>query len=288
MKRPIDVAWNFYCSLPVPDRSWAQLLSLIGLASGKQTTVSFESSLKLFRVSQQNQEIWVARRSRIRLFHRGIMGRLDYLQESYSLPDAVVGSGDYVVDCGANIGEFSRGMEMKGAIVHAFEPDPREFLALQKNLRDRGSRAYEMALWSKMGALFFRNANDTGDGSVSETEQSSCDQLFVAGTTLDDWATSHLPEEKLISVLKLEAEGRELDVIQGAIATLSRIKYICADLGEPSATGPTSVPEVVNLLLNQGFEVVSFQKSRCMTVFRNLVLTDGAGSDCSLLSGRKG
>lgn len=273
MKQPIDVAWNLYCNLRLPDRMWAQLLSFICLAARKQITVSFESSCNVFRVNQQNREIWVARRSRLRLFHRGIIGRLDYLEESYSLPDAAVGNGDCVVDCGANIGEFSLAMEMKGAIVHAFEPDPREFLSLEKNLRNRGSKAYEMALWSRTGDLFFDNANDTGDSSVSETKQSLGDQAFVTGTTLDDWADSYLPQETLISVLKLEAEGRELDVLQGGASTLKKVKYICADLGEPSTTGPTSLPQVVNLLLNSGFEVVSFQKSRCMTVFRNLHLT---------------
>lgn len=273
MKRVIDLLWSFYCCLPLSNQVWSKLLSIISLISGKSVAVFFDETSKIFRVQDKNDELWVARRSRIRLFHRGVLGRLRYLEDSYCVPEGVVGTNDLVVDCGANIGEFSRAMEMRGASVHAFEPDPQEFFALKRNLRNKGSKAHEMALWSKSGNLFFSRANDNGDSWVSENNQVDGSEIFVAGTTLDEWAASNLSEEQSISLLKLEAEGGEMEVVRGGRATIPRIKYICADLGEPSTTGPTSVPEVVNVLLYSGFEVVSFQKARCMTVFRNTRLT---------------
>ena len=41
--------------------------------------------------------------------------------------------GDIAVDCGANVGVYTRFMARSGATVHAFEPDPVAFEQLREN-----------------------------------------------------------------------------------------------------------------------------------------------------------
>lgn len=272
-----NFAWRVFCGLLVSEALWSQLISFVWLIAGNRTRVKYDQPSGIYRVQSLSEEIWVARRSRIRLFHRGVLGRLNFVENSYSLPKNVVEKGNVVIDCGANIGEFSRAMELKGAVVLAFEPDPREFKALEKNLRNRGSKAYSVALWSKSGEVFLNQANDTGDSAVVKSPQEKGDDIAVFATTLDEWATSNLAGDTLVSVLKLEAEGAEFDVILGAAKTLRRVKYICADLGEPTLSSSNAVAEVTNLLMKSGFEIVSFSKNRCMTVFRNLQLNQISG-----------
>src|SRR3546814_13037940 len=42
--------------------------------------------------------------------------------------------GDIAIDCGANVGRFTRPIAEGGATVHAFEPNPDAFAALLRNL----------------------------------------------------------------------------------------------------------------------------------------------------------
>src|SRR3546814_8424189 len=45
--------------------------------------------------------------------------------------------GDIAIDCGANVGRFTRPIAEGGATVHAFEPNPDAFAELSRNLAGR-------------------------------------------------------------------------------------------------------------------------------------------------------
>src|SRR3546814_19939216 len=48
--------------------------------------------------------------------------------------------GDIAIDCGANVGRFTRPIAEGGATVHAFEPNPDAFAELSRNLRSEERR----------------------------------------------------------------------------------------------------------------------------------------------------
>ena len=76
-----------------------------------------------------------------------------YLQHGISIK-----SGDCVVDVGANIGLFALEAARRGARVHAFEPMPATFAALQANARALGNdqiRAHNLALGAQADAATF-------------------------------------------------------------------------------------------------------------------------------------
>ena len=65
---------------------------------------------------------------------------------------------------------------------------------------------------------------------------------------------------KNLKLLKLEAEGAEPEVIKGALNLLKNIEYIAADLGpERGFNQESTLKEVVNILLENNFEIVEFK-----------------------------
>ena len=85
---------------------------------------------------------------------RGVAGQIElYLRHEIS-----VQPGDCVVDVGANIGLFALEAARRGANVHAFEPMPATFAALEANARELGNgriRAHNLALGARAGAATF-------------------------------------------------------------------------------------------------------------------------------------
>lgn len=276
MRKIKDVMWGLLQSIPLPPAKWSALITFLTYFSRNRVRITYYKQSNLFLVEQNQQHMYVARKSRLRLFHRGILGRATFVNQSYTVPMHAVSSGDIVLDCGANIGEFARAMEQRGALVYAFEPERLEYEALVRNLTNKDSRAFNVALWSSTGVVTLNHANESGDSAVSNSENAMEGQSLIRSTTLDDWAKDNLPQKLSISLLKLEAEGGEVEILRGGFITLKRIKYVCADLGEATRTGPNAVPDATNFLLSRGFEVLSFSPARCMTVFRNLELTDSA------------
>lgn len=259
--------------LPVNNRLWAIALSAVFWVTAQSQRVSYDAKTGLFMISENGNSMFIARRSRTRLYHRGISHRIKSLADSYEVPELAISRDSLVVDCGANVGEFSRAMEAKGATVHAFEPDPLEFGALQRNLTNEKSRAWNTGCWSETTVALFEEANDSGDSVVLSSGSQRSDLTPVNVIALDDWARESFSMGTVIDLLKLEAEGGEHEVLLGATELLKITKYICADLGEGTLLAPNAVAPVVNLLLSSSFEILSFSKNRCMTVFRNTSIT---------------
>lgn len=85
---------------------------------------------------------------------RGVAGQIElYLRHGISIE-----AGDCVLDVGANIGLFALEAARRGADVHAFEPLPATFAALDANARNFGNGricAHNLALGARAGAAEF-------------------------------------------------------------------------------------------------------------------------------------
>ena len=79
-----------------------------------------------------------------------------------------------------------------------------------------------------------------------------------------------LADTDQIQILKLEAEGAEPEILEGAGRVLERVEWIVADLGfERGSAQKTTRPEVVNFLLPQEFQLVDIRPARLVAVFKN-------------------
>jgi FkbM family methyltransferase len=158
---------------------------------------------------------------------------LDALTEPPS-SEAVIGKfckwGTTAIDVGANIGQWAVPMARavgKQGQLFAFEPIPAMYAALNKTFQVNGwahARAFDVALSNRSGtAEFFVNLrNDHWDDSgLSSLEHSveAAAPIKVKTITLDEFAASRSVE--VISFIKIDVEGHEYAVLEGAKQTLS-------------------------------------------------------------------
>ena len=88
--------------------------------------------------------------------------------------------------------------------------------------------------------------------------------------TLDSFIKKNNLFGKRIKLLKLEAEGLEIEVLQGSLETLKNIDFIAADLGpERGLKQENTIVECSNLLFTNNFDMVGFNTERSTVLFRN-------------------
>jgi FkbM family methyltransferase len=131
----------------------------------------------------------------------------------------LVKRGMMVADVGAHVGYYTLlasklvGPEGK---VYAFEPDPRNFLLLLKNLEEndcRNVRAFRIAISSYIGtASLFSDPRDTGLSTLYANRDGEVGSARVAVTTLDDFFGTMGERPHLI---KMDIEGGEIEALQG-------------------------------------------------------------------------
>ncbi len=211
---------------------------------------NWENSDPMFRARRQ---IWEEARARQRYvpitipWHEGtrvrmrlgssctfplfVGGRLD--PNEFSFLDGFLKPGMTFIDAGANDGLFTifaaKRLGETGD-VWAFEPSRREFEELKSNLKLNGlkARLFSCALAEQAGEAEFK-VGDFGNEGLNtlgefayEVGQGS--QYPVELKRLDDLATEYsLPR---LDLLKLDVEGAELRVLQGATGTLRRCRPV--------------------------------------------------------------
>jgi FkbM family methyltransferase len=234
---------------------------------GLKANASWDYELELYNISSGDSQIYVSRVARIPLQWTGIAERQAQLRSQYLIPDGLILQDDLVIDCGANIGEFSLICAKAGATVIAFEPDPLEFRALCANAKsEKKIYPYNKALWNKEGRLPFYDANDSGDSSLIQPNGETS-VIEVEALRLDCFEFCEFGERP-IKLIKLEAEGAEPEILDGMQKTLARVEYISADMGpERGVNKNNTVAEVANCLYRHGFHLLQFSLERCVGLF---------------------
>ncbi len=146
--------------------------------------------------------------------------------ESYLRPS------DVYVDIGANIGELvinaSKIVGAAGKVIAA-EAHPKIYAFLQRNLRLNNAinvAAYNVALGNLEGSLHFSNKRSDEQNCVLTDGQG----ISVPVTTLD----SLVPKSPRINLLKIDVEGYEPFVLQGAGETLRRTECVYFEVSRQS------------------------------------------------------
>ncbi|WP_179380606.1 FkbM family methyltransferase [Jannaschia marina] len=235
-----------------------------------------DAEADLYAVEDAGRAHWISSPARLWTQFHGRAVRAGYLADQYLLDAVPLAPGDWVVDVGANTGDLSLCFTdldgptaCEGLNIVAFEPAPGEFAALERNLAGNpglgSAECHNLALWSEAKeALTFYLKPDSADSSLVPIAGAT-GQIEVPTARLD----AVLPARDY-KLLKLEAEGVEPEILQGAAGILHRFAYVTADVGfERGARAASTLPQVVNTLTAAGFEVVGYNGGRHILLFRN-------------------
>jgi FkbM family methyltransferase len=141
-----------------------------------------------------------------------------------TLLEDAVRPGTTVMDVGAFLGHFTllaaRAAGPSGR-VHAFEPDPRDYPWLVRNVEVNGFTdrvtTEAVAVSGRTGtALLHLARQDTSQSSIVFARD-ALDSVRVPTIALDE----HLPSEGEVGVVKIDVEGAEIDVLRGMERTLA-------------------------------------------------------------------
>ncbi len=266
IKRLVRPAVDWFFTFRRTPKPWFLIANLLFALGSSNTRVGWDPEERQYIFQAGNRRLFVARATRNRLLVNGVEAQLAALLSKYLVEKVSLGTGDLVIDVGANIGEFSMACESLGAIVHSFEPDPTEFRALARNISSP-SRAHNIALWKEEGIQLLWLANDSGDTTLIEAGLTQ-ESVEVNATTLDFWIDRNLEPSEEIALLKLEAEGAEPEVLQGLERNLNRCKYITVGPGfERGVEQEATLPAVTNFLLSRGFEMSAIHPGGGVALF---------------------
>lgn len=231
MQRYIDILrrhphpWRFLC---------ARLLVAAGLC--RLFSIRFRDYQLRFYPSNISTNLWIDSNCR--------EGEMD-LFEDYIQP------GDTVIDVGANIGQTAIQSCLKAGrdgVVVAFEAHPRTFRFLQGNLKLNGCtqvQAKNLALGDAAGVLHF---SDLSRDDMNEITASGT--LAVPVQRLD----AVVPAGTLIDLLKIDVEGFELPVLQGAGQLLGTTRCVFCEMCEAHVQRHHyTTAELLGLLEQAGF-----------------------------------
>ncbi|TND04844.1 MAG: FkbM family methyltransferase [Bacteroidetes bacterium] len=150
-----------------------------------------------------------------------------------------------VFDAGARNGFREIPQLHSRTALHCFEPEPGSFSELQKMYAEHDFRSVRLsssALSARPGKALLHRAKNAGMSSLLEANPESYDRNFSLIEGGENWKNSILPVDSIeitcttidaymeqekpgrIDFLKLDTQGTELFILQGAIETIRRKK----------------------------------------------------------------
>ena len=175
---------------------------------------------------------------------------------------------DYVIDVGANRGQFALLATLlnPNVKVMCFEPIPSEFKVLTNIFsKNKNVTAQDVAIGNQkdgQGVLHISNWKDSSSmlpiGELQETYYpgtSEVDSINVKLTTLDSAAEDvKIPKNTLV---KIDVQGFELQVLQGAVSTLKKVQFVLVESSKVELyEGQALFSDVDQFLTQHGFGLI--------------------------------
>ncbi len=178
----------------------------------------------------------------------------------------ILPSGGTMIDVGANVGHFALEATSvtgpQGKVI-AFEPHPRVFHFLEENLKlnpDLKITAFQMALSDRTGEIVMEDGTRDDMNSLVNDKNDHHPRVTVPTSTLDVVLAG---SSGRIDLLKIDVEGAEMLVLQGACQTLARSEAIMIEAGDLNTVkfGATA-KDILTFLHSQDFHVRATSGSR--------------------------
>jgi FkbM family methyltransferase len=189
-----------------------------------------------------------------------------------------------VIDVGANVGQYAAGLRSAGYTgeIVSFEANPEAAAGLRAAAEsDRGWRAEGVALGAVDGVLDLHVTVDSLSTSLLapsargtyEFMAEAPEHVTVDVRPLDAF---NLTGDGVPTLLKLDVQGYELEVLAGAAATLARVSAVECELSlVPLYDGQALVEDVVTHLRAAGLHPICLARGFTDPVTHEVVQLDG-------------
>ena len=160
-------------------------------------------------------------------------------------------TSDICLDLGANMGEFTEKLARTGATVHAYEPDPHCFAALQARFADRPNvHLHNAAVARTAGFATLRRAINFDEAPDALSQGSSivvqdpalyqAEGIRVRTVAFADLVTSF---GQPVAIVKMDIEGSEFDILEQILQEGDRfpIQSMFVETHERSIPGKTEL-----------------------------------------------
>jgi FkbM family methyltransferase len=204
-------------------------------------------------------------KNRAHLYLKGAADRSTRLANKYGLYLLKFMPGDVIVDVGANNGDLLP--YFKNQIYIGFEPSPDEFELLDANSKFySAANVHNYCIGNSNSDVLFYISSAGADSSIFEPVTFT-NRIKVQQIRLDEFF-----DRIKIKLLKIDAEGAELEVLQGSQNILDCIEFISVDAGfEKGINAKLTAPEVFDFLYLNGFHLIN-EASYTRYLFKNSLL----------------
>lgn len=223
----------------------------------------------VFELKDNSRKFFGYRKQGFMAFENGIKKRGEHIGFEYMLDSIKFENNDKVIDIGANTGDLKIYFDNKNIKVdyYGFEPGLIEFESLKINNKE--SRVFQMALGDNNSIAEFYYKPEFGDSSLVEMDGYS-KKYQVEVMKLSNFFEKNQLHNQKIKFIKLEAEGFEPEILFGLGSYIQQVEFISADLGfERGINEETTAPQVLNYLLNLGFEIIEINGNRFVFLLKN-------------------
>jgi len=211
--------------------------------------VLINPKLKKYELQFWNGDTWLMiNHVRINRYLKGIDAAGLRLLKRYNVDNLKVNI-DSLVDVGSNVGELSHFFARRGTLVLCFEPDPNLSEILKSNLKDFNNVHISTdALGNFNGQAALMIASETADTSLLLDDR-ILTKALVNVARYEDHSFKEFVRGN--SILKMDAEGFEPEVLEGFGSELSKFAFIAIDCGL-ERNGESTESEVSKMLRERG------------------------------------
>lgn len=168
-----------------------------------------------------------------------------------------------VLDIGANVGDWSASIQkhLPDSSVIAFEPSKEAYEILKDRFKNSSRfSCINLAVSKKnIETFLYADSSASGLGSLTKRRVTHFGMTFehkesVKVTTLDNWLENKTPKV-LPTVIKMDVEGHELDVLIGASTALKSVQVIQFEFGGGNIDTKTYFQDFWYFFKSIGFEI---------------------------------
>ena len=218
-----------------------------------------------------------------------------FLENKNNLPIVIFDVGCFRGDWTQNMLKALKKKKLKNIMIHLFDVNPKSELYLNDLLKNKSIRFNNMALNEERGSKEF-NFNSFFECSGSSLDSiykndkgwvnsrklflrffsfkkiKDFNKIIVNTDTIDNYCSVNNINE--IDILKIDVEGSEKRVLQGAENTLKKIKIIYTEIVENKNKYLDKEKEIINFLNKNNFQFLEKKDIKNVSFFSNVVAKD--------------